>query len=334
MISCDEIRGLYAIIPTPAKPGAQRLDATDTVDVDETRRLVEGLIRDGAQGLITTGTTGECATLSESDFRTFAACVLEVTADRIPVFIGATSLSGHTLAHRLRFLRERGAAGTLLGLPMWQPLTVEMAVDHYRQISELFPELAVMVYANTRAFRFGFPLEFWSLVVAQAPTVVAAKYSRPKSLVDLLPITQGRVNVIPNEMTAADFYKTSPETTTAVWGTAAAMGPEPMVALMRAIQARDGERIGTVSADLVWAGEPVRPYFRDPDIFASYNLQLEKARINAAGYCNCGPCRPPYDHLPEEYREAARQCGERWRELRERYGQSVAAPAPAAIGGR
>ena len=55
MLTAQDIHGLYAIIPTPAKSGAERFDATDTVDVDETVRLIDALIRDGATGIIVLG---------------------------------------------------------------------------------------------------------------------------------------------------------------------------------------------------------------------------------------------------------------------------------------
>jgi hypothetical protein len=39
MITAQELKGALAIMPTPAKPGAERLDATNTVDLEETARL-------------------------------------------------------------------------------------------------------------------------------------------------------------------------------------------------------------------------------------------------------------------------------------------------------
>lgn len=319
MPTAAEITGLHAIIPTPAMSDAGRIDAVDTVDLDATTDLVEKLLADGADGLIALGTTGECATLSARDYRTFAGHLLEVVGGRVPTFVGATALGGHEVAERLRFLRERGATGTLLGLPMWQPVSTAMALDFYGQLSDSFPELAVMVYANSRAFRYDFPLEFWSALVDRAPTVCAAKYSRPKDLVALLEATRGRVAVIPNESTAATFHTTAPDTTRAMWATAAAMGPAPVVALMQAIEKRDSTAVADISAEIAWANEPVRPVFSDPAIFASYNLQLEKARINAAGYAACGPCRPPYAELPDEYAAMARECGKRWESLHARF---------------
>jgi hypothetical protein len=41
----------------------------------------------------------------------------------------------------MRFIRERKADGTLLGLPMWQPVSTDMAVEFYRQMSEAFPDI-------------------------------------------------------------------------------------------------------------------------------------------------------------------------------------------------
>jgi trans-o-hydroxybenzylidenepyruvate hydratase-aldolase len=154
MLSAYDIRGLSAIIPTPAKEGADNLNATDTVDLDETERVVSQLIEDGVSGLITLGTTGECATLIQSDYDAFATCVLETVNRRIPTFIGTTALGAQESARRTKFVLDRGANGILLGLPMWQPLVTQSAVKFYRDFSKYFPSAAIMIYANARAFRY------------------------------------------------------------------------------------------------------------------------------------------------------------------------------------
>ena len=312
----DKLAGLYAIIPTPAKPDAGKLLATDTVDLDETVRVVEALIKDGASGLITLGTTGECATLSQPDYERFVTCVLETVRRRIPTLIGTTALGGHEVAARMKFIRDRGADGTLLGLPIWQPLTMKEAVDWYASMSEAFPRLAVMVYANQRAFRFDFSsLDFWEAVAKQAPTVTSAKMSRPKDLVELIRRTKGRINFVPNESTLHTTYKLSPETTTACWATAAAMGPGPALAIMNAVKSGDQNKIDLYAKAIAWSGAPVDAMIKDPEVFAKFNIQIEKIRIGAAGYCKPGPMRPPYNDIPAEMAEAARECGRRWAEL-------------------
>lgn len=318
MFEASDLRGLYAIIPTPAKPGANALDATNTVDLDETERLIESLLRDGSNGLIVLGTTGECATLSNPDYDAFVDCVCRVVRGRVPTFVGATAMGGHEVYRRLKFAQSCGADGSLLGLPMWQPLTQEMALKYYAQVSQAFPDLTIMAYANTRAFRFGFPLEFWSALVTQAPTVTSAKYSKAQGLPELIAATGGRINFMPIDMTVAEFHSISPDTTTACWATSAGMGPEPAAALIQSILGGDADRTRQLNDDIAWTNDPLKDIFNNPELFAHYNLQVEKARIAAAGYCAPGPNRPPYDVLPQSLEAAAAECGHRWRSLRER----------------
>jgi len=121
MISAQDLKGALAILPTPAKEGADRLDATNTVDLDETARLSESLVRDGAAGIMALGTMGECATTAQNDYEAYVDCLLQTVRRRIPTFVGATALGGHEIARRIKFIKERGATGTLLGIPMWQP---------------------------------------------------------------------------------------------------------------------------------------------------------------------------------------------------------------------
>lgn len=315
MLTANDISGMYAIIATPAKPDADRLDATDTVDLDESERLINNLIRDGATGLIVLGTTGECATLSEADWEAFSVCVIETVNRRVPTFVGATALGGHQVAKRLKFIQERGADGSLLGLPMWQPATTKMAVDYYAAVSGMFPNLAIMAYANQRAFRFSFASDFWEAVAKVAPTVTSAKYSKAAGLPELIAATGNKINFLPNEMVVHKFYDVAPDSTTACWATASGMNPTPAVALMQAIAERNQDAIDMMAEAIAWANEPIVPMVHDPELFAHYNIQMEKTRINAAGYSNCGPVRPPYQDYPEEHAANARECGRRWAQV-------------------
>lgn len=325
MLQAIDLRGLYAIIPTPSLPGADRIGAVDTVDLIETERVVEKLLSDGIHGLIALGTTGECATLTPSEYDQFVDTVLRVVDKRVPTFIGTTALGSHEIVRRMAFVRDRGADGVLLGMPMWQPLTVAMAVEHYRAMSEAFPTLAIMVYANQRAFRFNFrDTSFWEGVVRTAPTVMSAKFSMANAVVPLQAAAGGKVHFLPHDDAVGEFYKLAPDTTTACWATAASMGPQPSLAMINAILDRNDERISAVAKDIAWTVEPIAPLLATPDLFASYNIQVEKLRINAAGYCNAGPVRPPYHVVPDNIAEMSAECGRRWRSICAKY--SPAAP--------
>lgn len=314
-MQAQDFEGLYAIIATPAKAGSDRMGAVDTVDLDETEKVINRLIRDGCSGLIVLGTTGECATLSDTDFRSFTACVIDSVQRRVPTFVGTTALGGHETARRLRHVSDLGADGSLLGLPMWQPLTTDMAIDYFAQVSELFPKLSIMAYANARAFRFAFPVEFWAALAKAAPTVTSAKVSRANGLLEQIEASQGRIHFMPSDMVIAKFHALSPETTTAAWATAAGMNPAPSIALVKALANGDTDAQKSLSAAIAWANAPIEPLVANSELFASYNIQMEKTRINAAGYSHCGPTRSPYNHFPAELADAARECAARWREV-------------------
>jgi len=319
MITAKDLRGALAIMPTPAKEGAERLDAINTVDLDETARLAESLVRDGATGIMALGTMGECATTSESDYEAFVDCLLKTVRGRIPTFVGATALGGHEIARRIRFVKERGATGTMLGIPMWQPATLDMAVKFYADVAHTFPDFPIMVYANPRAFRFDFGVDFWAGVAQKAPTVMSAKFASKGILKQSVAASKGKVNFVPPVGLAYEFAQISPETANTCW--IPSVGPQVALALMKALAAGDAQQAKAVADDIAWANEPHHAIVNSQEVFASYNIQLEKVLMGASGYCKPGPIRPPYNVMPEEMAQACREGGERYAKLREKYSK-------------
>lgn len=320
MLSVADIKGLYGIIPTPSKPGADRWDATDTVDLDELARLTDAIVKSGVDGLVSMGTTAECATLTNAEWEQAAACVIETVNRRVPLFVGTTALGTHEIVRRNRFVKDLGADGTILGLPMWQPCTMDMAVGFYADMSAAFPDLAIMVYANPGAFRFPFPPPFWAQVARRAPTVVCAKHGPDAMIQALIAMTQGRIRFMPHCAGAYAMARIDPENNICFWATEAAMGPEPVLALRDALQAGDWERARAIDADIMYTMQTFFPPGGMQE-FASYNIQLEKIRFDEAGYCTAGPIRPPYQVVPDYIDQGARECGRRWKALRQKYAR-------------
>ena len=100
---------------------------------------------------------------------------METAAGRAPIFAGVTTLNTRETVRQLRQMRDTGADGAMLGLPMWQEIDVPGAVQFYRDVAEAVPELAICIYANPEAFKFSFPTPFWAQV-AEIPQVVSTKY--------------------------------------------------------------------------------------------------------------------------------------------------------------
>ena len=88
------------------------------------------------------------------------------------------------------------------------------------------------------------------------------------------------------EGTIGMHYRLAPETVTAAWATSAAMGPEPWVAFLDAVTGGRRRRRGRRRSPTSRACRCRFPDFAD---FDKYNIQLEKARIEAAGYTRLWP---------------------------------------------
>lgn len=317
-LGAADIRGVFAIMPTPAADGADDPAATYTLDRDETERAVNALIADGVDAVMGTGTFGECASLTWEELRDFSEIVVSTAAGRVPVFLGATTLNTRDTIARARVLREIGVDGLLLGRPMWSQCDDENIVGYYRDVAEAVPELALMVYDNPEAFKGKIsPAAFAGL--AKIPQVIAAKYPvfGPAFAADLEAVGD-RVRLLPVDRDWVTAYELAPEQVLACWSGSASCGPRPHVELGCRLLSGDVDGAKAVAGEL---GAASAGFFPNGEfaLFSRYNVQLEKIRINEAGYINAGPCRPPYVYCPEDYADGARKSGRRMAELHASY---------------
>jgi 4-(2-carboxyphenyl)-2-oxobut-3-enoate aldolase len=318
-LSADAVRGVYAIMPTPAVEGAEDPATTDTVDYAETARAVGKLIDDQVDAILTNGTFGEGATLTWDEHRRFAEVVVREAAGRVPVFIGATTLNTRDTVARARAIRDLGADGLLLGRPMWSYCDDIDLVRFYESVARAVPELAIIVYDNPEAFKGKISSAAYE-AVSHIPQVVAAKYpGLGETFYRDLDAVGGRMRLLPVDRDWCAAWEKAPEQVVACWSGSASCGPQALVQMARRI--RDGDLDGArrISGELRRASDG---FFPDGTfaLFAQYNIQLEKARINEAGYLRAGPCRPPYIHCPERYAEGARESGRRFAALNAAYG--------------
>jgi len=316
-LDVEDVTGAWAIIPTPAISEGDDWRTEDSVDYDEVSRAVAGLIEAGVDGIMCQGTYGEGATLTWEEKRKMTEVMVETAAGRVPIFAGVTTLNTRETVRQLRHVRDIGADGIMLGLPMWQEIDVPGAVQFYRDVAEAVPELAICIYANPEAFKFSFPAPFWAQV-AEIPQVVSCKYINIAQLQLHTMVSRKCVRFLPLEFDHRDAARMDPEFHTAFWSPCACTGPELTMHWRDIVReaARTGDwsrpdalypRIMSVLSNLFPPGG-----FAE---FSRYNIQLEKERINAAGWMNAGPCRPPYTTAPESYLAGARLAGTGWAEL-------------------
>ena len=118
MLTRDDIRGVYVLPPTPCLPDAGGWDAVDSVDLEETARMTDWLIKPGVTGLGLFGTTGEGHSLLWDEKLRCAETAVEAAAGRVQIFGGVTALGTRDVIHQMRGLRDVGVDGALVGLPL------------------------------------------------------------------------------------------------------------------------------------------------------------------------------------------------------------------------
>jgi trans-o-hydroxybenzylidenepyruvate hydratase-aldolase len=321
-LSVGDIKGAWAIMPTPATSTASDWRAQDTVDLDESARVVGALIDAGIDGILTLGTLGECGALSWAEKRSFMTTVAETARGRIPVFGGTTSLSTRDCVIQMREARDLGLDGTMCGPSMWNKPDVATAVQFYRDIAEAVPELAICIYANPFVFKFDFPTPFWGQVAA-IPQVVSAKVAGYASLLRDLKASGGKIRFMPIDSEFYGAVRLAPEESCAFWSSGASCGPAPVIALRNMVEearrSADWSRVAALSDEMASATLPIICY-GNMTMFQEHNVSLEKGRMAAAGWMKPGPNRPPYQLAPDQVREYARIGGEAWAKLQRQYG--------------
>jgi trans-o-hydroxybenzylidenepyruvate hydratase-aldolase len=320
LLTKNDIVGAWVILPTPAKEGASDWRSLDTVDLVETARIVEALIAAGANGLLSLGTFGEAATLTWEEKRDFIGTVVETVRGRIPYFCGTSALNTREVVRQTRAAADIGADGTMLGVPMWCAVDLPTAVEFYRNVAEACPDTAICVYANPEAFKFNFPRPFWAQV-SKIRQIVCCKYLNIAQLYTDIKLAPS-IRFLPVE---ADYYaaaRIAPEDIVGFWSSGALCGPSTSFRLRdeveRAKATNDWSHAKIVADKMAEADIGLFPKGEFAE-FAKYNIGLEKARMNAAGWLNAGPVRPPYHLVPEDYLEGARRSGQAWAKLHAEY---------------
>lgn len=322
-VTGPDMRGVMAYPPTPALPGAERVDAVDTVDLDESERMVRSLVADGVDSIALNGTLGEMASLTLEEWKAFAGCVAETIRDvapDLPVFIGTTTLNTRDTVSRMRFLAELGITGTLLGRPMWGEMVPPVMERFYRDVTTAVPELAIVVYDNTAAFRGVIPRRVYKTLI-ELPQVVAVKYAGGASVGfryhNDMAETGASFPLMPIETDWFPAWEMYGEALVGMaWSSTTAMGPGPVLALRDALQEGRTDDARWLTERLRWAHEPFL-VGQDFTEFAKYNVPLEKIRVNAAGYISVGKSRPPYtdELVPEEHVKTSLEHVERYKQI-------------------
>jgi len=313
-LSAGDITGVLGMIPTPSTPDADDWRCENSVDLEQTAKMVAQVAGGGVRILLTNGSLGEGASLTAREQEVFTDCVVQSLHGRGLLFAGVTTLNTRDTIARARKLVALGADGLFLGRPMWMSLDAPGIVRYYADLAEALPGVPFVVYDNQFAFKAKIATETYA-VLSRNPAIVAAKHIGGPAIADDLLAVGGRLRILPLDTQWCALARAYPEAASACWSGNAADGTEPLIALDAAIKSRDWARAEAISARMAWAQAPMFPGGKLEN-FVDYNIPLAHARIDGSGLVKSGPPRPPYLFAPEEYMAGGRETGRRWASLR------------------
>lgn len=313
MVTASEINGLMAMMPAFATDDAGDPRATATISLPRLEAGLTRMIDDGANVISTTGSFGEFHALSLEEFETIAVASAEIVAGRVPLFIGVTSLNTREVVRKMDIAKNAGATGVLVGVPFYYPAAAETAIRFYRDIAEMFPSMAIMVYHNPPFHNITLKLPIMEQLV-KIPNVVAIKDSHrtPIEFMRLVELANGKMRVFVNQL---QYRAYGPLGAAGLWSIDAWMGPWPQLALRDAVKAGDLERATAITLDIASGGEG------GGDL--SWRETALKVAVRYAGYVDPGPTRPPFAEVPATIDAAQRRKAERWKEVCTRYRPAV-----------
>ena len=148
-----------------------------TIDLRNTQRVVDDLIRDGVTGVIALGTVGENNSLLHDEKLAVLSAIVEVVAGRVPVITGVSEYDTRRAAGYARAAEQAGADGLMVLPPMvYVPKPHELAA-HFRGVAAN-TALPIMLYNNPPAYRTSIDNDVLESLV-DVENILAVKESAP-----------------------------------------------------------------------------------------------------------------------------------------------------------
>ncbi len=182
------LKGAFAVLATPMKPD-------QSIDEKGLRENIQWVIREGIHGVITTGSTGEYVSLTESERKRVTEIAAEEVRGRVPLCIGAGAETTRDAIMYTRFAKEVGGDAVMIAPSYYCRPNPDEVYHHYKQISDAV-DLPIMIYNNPFTTKVDLSVE----TVVRLSEISNVKYIKESSgdvrRIGLL-VLQGKGKIVP-----------------------------------------------------------------------------------------------------------------------------------------
>lgn len=138
MISAQQLRGIFPAIPTP-------VNGDGSIHVEGARSLMQYLLRQGIDGVVPLGGTGEYGALSRAERVRMAEITVQEAAGRIPVIAGVLDPGYYDAMQAGQELAAAGADALLVLTPYYTNPTQAGIRDYFLRYADESP-VPILIY--------------------------------------------------------------------------------------------------------------------------------------------------------------------------------------------
>lgn len=158
--------GSLVAIVTPMRPDGD-------VDFEAWARLIDFHLQNGTGGIVVAGSTGEGATLRDSELRELTERACEQARRRVPIIVGAGTSSTATTVERIGWLSDLPVDGLLIVTPAYNRPTQEGLYQHFAAAARVARKPIVLYNVPSRTAVDMLPATIARL--SQLPGIVSVK---------------------------------------------------------------------------------------------------------------------------------------------------------------
>lgn len=138
MLNASHLRGVFPAIPTP-------VNADDTINAPAAQALIAYLLKQGIDGIVPLGGTGEYGALARAERIRMCKLTVDAVAKRVPVIPGVLDPGFHDALQAGREFADAGADALMVLTPYYTTPTQAGIRDYFLRYADASP-LPVMIY--------------------------------------------------------------------------------------------------------------------------------------------------------------------------------------------